>query len=372
MTTALAPPAPTRLDHVLDRTGSVRAIAVLRMALGPIVLLHLTPFLRDAGAGIHYDDRFWQPYASFVPRPGGGTWALLLWIGAAAAVLMSVGALTRLTSAVTFAVVAGNLLLSQTHFRHNRAFLAIVLAGVALLPAGRVLSVDSLWRRQRGLTGCPDVALVWPLWLLRAQAALVYLASGVSKLVDPDWLGGLVLWDRVVRYQYVLDPLPVPGWALDLLTSRALYLAVAPVAVATELFVAIGLWFRPTRIGAIWVAVVFHAAIEASASIEVFSWLAIAALAIWVTPSTRDRTVRVHGRSPLAHAVRAGDWFARFRIEEPRPGDPEVVVVDRNGATVTGRAAVVLVLSRLPSTFLFAAPFLLTGRRRAPRNGDRA
>ena len=53
-------------------------------------------------------------------------------------------------------MVAGNLLLSQTHFRHNRAFLAIVLGGLALLPAGRVLSVDAWWRRPRGLPRLGD------------------------------------------------------------------------------------------------------------------------------------------------------------------------------------------------------------------------
>ena len=77
-------------------------------------------------------------------------WFAMLWVGAVAAVLMTIGLWTRVATATTFAVVAGNLLLSQTHFRHNRAFLAIVLGGIALLPAGRVLSVDAWWRRRRG------------------------------------------------------------------------------------------------------------------------------------------------------------------------------------------------------------------------------
>ena len=356
---AARPALAARFDSVLERVGSVRPIAVLRIALGPIVLLHLAPFLRDARAGVHYDDHFWAPYASFLPRPGGGLWVAALWLGAAAAVLMSLGVLTRLTTAVTFAVVAGNLVLSQTHLRHNRAFLAIILGGVALLPAGRVLSVDSWWRRVRGLRPLGDRALIWPLWLTRVQVSLVYLASGTSKLIDPDWLSGLVLWDRVVRYQYVLDPFPVPAWAVDLLTTRALYFVVAPVAVAAELFVGIALWRRRTRIGGLWAAVLFHLAIEVSASVEVFSYGAIAALAIWVTASTRDRTVRARAGSAVASAVRWGDWFGRFRLEPPGAGEPDVVVVDRDGTVLTGRAATVLVLSRLPLTFLVAAPFLL-------------
>ncbi len=153
-----------------------------------------------------------------------------------------------------------------------------------------------------------DVAALWPLWLLRAQVCLVYLASGFSKLVDPDWFGGLVLWDRVVRYQYVLEPTPLPDWAVDLLTERWLYYVVGPAAVFTELFIGVGLWFGRTRLAAVWVAIVFHLLIEISASVEVFSYVAIAALAIWVTPSTRDRIVRVggdRGDEPCRHRPRA-------------------------------------------------------------------
>ena len=103
-------------------------------------------------------------------------------------------------------------------------------------------------------------ALLWPLVLLRVQVSLVYFASGFSKLIDPDWLGGLVLWDRVVRYQHVIHP--APGWVVDLLTWRPLFYVVAPVAIATELFLAVGLWLPRTRLVAIRVAIVFHLAIE--------------------------------------------------------------------------------------------------------------
>ena len=266
---------------------------------------------------------------------------------------MTIGLWTRVATVTTFAVVAGNLLLSQTHFRHNRAFLAIVLGGLALLPAGRVLSVDAWWRRRRGRVGLPTSRALWPLWLLRAQVCLVYLASGISKLVDPDWFGGLVLWDRVVRYQYVLEPTPLPDWAVDLLTERWLYYVVGPAAVFTELFIGVGLWFGRTRLAAVWVAFVFHLLIEVSASVEVFSYVAIAALAIWVTPSTRDRIVRVGGDAATSRVVialvRAGDWFGRFDVVRAAPPEPVITVVDRDGTVHTGADAVSLLLSRSPA-----------------------
>ncbi|MGD9703160.1 MAG: HTTM domain-containing protein [Acidimicrobiia bacterium] len=284
-------------DDVLDWTGSVRAIALMRIAIGPITLLHLRPFLRDAADGISYRDHFWKPFIAWLPELPDRAWFALLWIGAAAAVLMTIGMLTRLATMTVFAVVAGNLLLSQTHFHNNRTFLVILLGGLALLPSGRVLSIDAWRRRRTRRPALPDVVPLWPLWMLRVQVCLVYLASGTSKLVDRDWFGGLVLWDRVVRYRHAVEATPMPGWAIDLLTERWLYYAVAPAAVMTELFIGFGLWFRRTRLIAVCVAVVFHVMIEISASVQVFSYAAIAALLIWVTPSTHERD------DPLASAL---------------------------------------------------------------------
>jgi Vitamin K-dependent gamma-carboxylase len=365
-------------DNVLDSVGSVRAIAVLRLAIGPITLLHLRPFLRDALDGVSYDDHFWEPFIPWLPHVSDRLWFALLWVGAAAAVLMTIGLWTRVATITTLAVVAGNLLLSQTHFRHNRAFLVIVLGGLALLPAGRVLSIDAWWWRRRGPPNAPDradVAPLWPLWLLRVQVCLVYLASGISKLIDPDWFGGLVLWDRVVRYQHVLEPAPLPGWAVDLLTERWLYYVVGPAAVFTELFIGIGLWFGRTRLAAVWVAIVFHALIEISALVEVFSFAAIATLAIWVTPSTRDRTVYVGGEAATSRAVialvRAGDWFGRFRVVRAGASEPVLTVVDRDGTVHSRVAALSVLLGRLPLTFPLFAPVRVFASRRSRHAGAR-
>jgi hypothetical protein len=340
-------------------------MAVLRILLGPVTLLHLAPFLRDAQAGVGYDDHFWEPYLRWAPSPPGELWSLVIFGGAATAVLMMLGVLTRLTTTATFVVVAGNLLISQVHFRHNRTFLAILLGGLALVPAGRVLSVDAWWRRVRGRTELAPIAPTWPLLLLRTQVSLVYLASGISKLVDPDWLSGLVLWDRVVRYQHVLDPLP--AWGVDVLTSRSLYWLVAPAAILIELSLGVGLWFARTRLAAVWLAIAFHLSIEVSAKVEVFSYGAIAALVIWVTPAARDRVVRLRTDDPvaraLAGAVRSLDWFGRFRVEPAGPGDAAVTVVDRDGRTLSGRPAARLVLTRLPLTFPVAVLMPAEGRR---------
>jgi hypothetical protein len=266
--------------------------------------------------------------------------------------------LTRVATAATFATVAYNLFLSTTHFHNNRAYLVIVLGLLAVAPLGRELSIDAWLRARRGRPA-PDLsAPAWPLWLLRFEASVVYAASGLSKLADPDWFGGTVTWQRVVRARDDLEAWPLPDWAVSALTDRDFHIGAAKAIVLTELFIALGLWLRPTRYLAVWVAIVFHVAIEASASVQVFSILAISVLVVWATPSARDRVIRVDPQRQLGTVIHWLDWLARFRVEPTRAGSP-IEVVDRDGARLRGAPAVAFVFSRLPLTAWFALPTLL-------------
>jgi len=372
VTTTLAPPSAALggerpgllggLDELLGRKVSMRSLCLLRMAVGPLVLLHLQPFLADAWRGTIYRDVFYEPYAWWYPEAPRWLYVGLLWLGAVAAVAMSVGWLTRVASATTFGIVAYNLFLSTTNVHNNRAYLVIVLAGLAAAPCGRELSIDAWRRRRRHQPPLDPRAPGWPLWLLRFEASVVYGASGLTKLLDPDWFGGTVTWQRLVQVQDRLAGSPLPGWTVTLLTNRLFHAGAAKVIVLTELFIAIGLWFRSTRYAAVWVAVCFHVAIQLSAQVEVFSFLAIAALVIWAVPSTRDRVIVVDLNRPrrrrLLAVVVALDWLARFRVEPGRPGQP-AAVIDRDGMVFAGPAAVAFTLSRLPVTAWFALPALL-------------
>jgi hypothetical protein len=354
-------------DDLLGRPVSMRALALLRVLVGPVVLLHLRPFLSDSLDGQIYRDAFNEPYAVWYPELPEAVYVALLWLAAGAAVAMSLGLLTRLATVTTFAIVTYNLFLSTTHFHNNRAYLVIVLGVLAVAPCGRELSLDSWLRRRRGRPALDPSAPAWPLWLLRFECAAVYGASGLSKLVDPDWFGGTVTWQRVVRARDDLEAWPLPDWAVSLMTDRGFHTGAAKLIVLTELFIAVGLWRRGTRYAAVWVAVAFHVAIELSASVQVFSFLAIAVLVIWAVPSTRDRVIRIdpgrHRR--LGGAVRALDWLARFRVEPAPPGSG-IEVVDRDGTTLRGAPALAFAFSRLPVTAWFALPaLLLLGVRRA-------
>jgi hypothetical protein len=343
-----APGLLARFDELLGRPVSMRSLTLLRVLAGPAVLWSLWPFLSDALDGRIYSDSFYEPYASWYPELPRAVYVGLLFVAAAAAVAMTLGILSRLATITAFTIFAYNLFLSTTHFHNNRAYLLIVLGILSLVPSGR------------------DVGPGWPLWLLRFECAAIYGASGLSKLLDPDWFGGAVTWGRVVQSRADLQAWHVPDWLISLLTNRDFHTGAAKLIVLTELSIAVGLWSRRTRYAALWVAVVFHLSIEASASVQVFSYLGIAVLLIWAVPSTRDRVLRVDtsvasGRRLVA-VVRRLDWLQRFRIEPAGPGSP-VEVVDRDGTALAGRPAVALAFSRLPLTAWFALPVAWLARR---------
>ncbi len=358
----------------IDAVGDIRALSVLRILLGPIVLLHFEETFRLAADGIVYSDRFYLPYAGWYPEAGRTLYVALLAAAGVAAVAMSIGLLTRLATAYSACFVGYHLFLSTTHFAHNRAFLLILLTTVAIVPVGRHYSVDALIRRRRGPADIGDaVAPLWPVWLVRFEVVAVYCASAMSKLVDPDWWGGLMLQRRAIDQRTHAIDEGAPVWLMDLLADGTFQWWFAKVAVLTEFVIALGFLHRRTRLLAIWIAIPFHVSIQIGAQVQVFSWAALAALVIWVTPRSRDRTLLVPAGHRLGRVVPALDWFGRFDVGHTTG---ELVLLDRpttgDGARTIrlGADAWCTLLSRLPLTFWFAAPWLLVVRLRSDSAGQ--
>jgi hypothetical protein len=273
-----------RFDRLLARPVSMRSLALVRALVGVITLFHLRPFVRAALHGDTYRDHFYKPYLPVYPQLPEGAYIALLLLGCAAAVLMSLGLWTRVSTKVTFGVVAYNLLLSTTHMHNNREYLTIVLGVLALAPCGRALSVDALFARKRGRP-IEETSAAWPLWLLRIECAAVYAASGTSKLLDPDWFSGTVTWGRLMAVEANVRSSWLPHAAADLLLDRSFHTFAAKIIIATELFIASGLWWRRTRPFALFAAVMFHIGVEFTANVEVFSYLGIAVLFAWYDPA---------------------------------------------------------------------------------------
>jgi len=349
-----------RMLAAVDDLVDYRALVPLRILAGPLVLAHLAPFLGDAVSGVTPLDGFTVPYRIPVPVIPGPLYIAAVLGTALAAVLVSLGLFTRAATGFTAGFVVYNLLLSRTHYHHNRAFLAVLLLGLALVPVGETCSLSAVLRRRRHdeRSRTQPLGRRWPLMLLRFQVAAVYVASGASKLLDPDWFGGVVTRLRVVRQTDAAIAAGVPRWLVDMVSTPGFNGVFAKIVVLTEIFIGVGLLTPALRTTALWVAVPFHLAIAATSDVEVFSWAALAATTIWVTPPSADRLVVIGGTraSFLAALLRGLDWTGRFTVIADRDAPAAIALCDRGGAVATGGTALTAIGCLLPASFLVAVP----------------
>ena len=361
-----------RFDAWFEAPGEVRALAVLRLLVGPIVLVHLWPFLEEMVAGRYFADYFYSPWVSWMPVPPRGVYFAMLSACAVSAALMSVGLWTRWATAYAAFFVTMNFFQSETFFRHNRNFLVMVLWMLALVPCGRVLSLDA-WLGRRSHEVSDTRGSLWPMMLMRFEVVCVYAASSISKLLNPDWRSGRVLLERSEWHEPLLRASVLPSFVVDLVTDPTFHSAFAKFAIVNELTIATLLLTRRFRYVGIYVALTFHALIEISLNVQIFSYLAAGGLLIWVTPRVRDRVLVVELSSPRASRflgwVRRLDWLARFRLEPvQKAGEPSqggVRLLDRDGRVYEGRRAKLRALLLCPLTFWFVAPLVLWDRLRS-------
>jgi hypothetical protein len=141
-------------------------------------------------------------------RPEWDVLIAIYYIGLAAGVLALIGLMTNL-SLLIFAACAVYLqayTYSFGDFHHPEAVMMIALAILALSPSGRVLSLDSLFRRRKDLQATNLLKARgefagWPIRLLQWFFVLMYLSAVVAKLSESgvDWANGFTLQYYLIR-----------------------------------------------------------------------------------------------------------------------------------------------------------------------------
>jgi hypothetical protein len=192
-----------------------------------------------------------------------------------------------------------------------------------------------------------------PLWAanaMKVQVSIMYLASGGSKLFDPDWRGGLMMRGMVVAFARLVHSRGLPAeWIQAVETPYGASL-LAKGAISTELGLALFLWLPETRRAALWVGLGFHLFISLITPVKLFTAEMLAVYLIFVTP---DRQARVFRFDPERHRfaglVEVFDWFGRFAFE-PQKG-AAFVIVDRDGTELRGVAATSCVFGTVPVLF---------------------
>jgi hypothetical protein len=277
-------------------------------------------------------------------------------------VLVTIGYVPRPALFASAMLGLYTLLCDRIGYHHNRYALDCYALVLSLAPCDRAFALAGPPSTPASRTG-----LLWAQRLAQVQLSIVYLASGGSKLLDPDWRGGLVIGDRFARYGYQALERGVPKALVDFLSQPAATRALSKVAIATELLLAFGLWAKGTRAFALWWGVWFHLVIEITSQVETFTWLTLAVYALFATPDLRARKLFFDVSRPkgvmIARAVRALDWLGRFEVRGWEPDSVRrghaIVVVRRDGTRATGIRAFAMIARCVPVLFPLWAPLAL-------------
>lgn len=348
------------LARFRDELADAYVLGPVRVAIGVLLGWHALAAATELGRVGYFGDFF---HASMIPEdaiPSHAVFALLLAARVVLAVMVTLGLWARPALSVSAFLGIWHLLSDRNQFHHNRYSLFCYALLLALTPC------DRSWRATERAVPEPRRGPFWAVHLAQFQVSLVYLASGGSKLFDPDWRDGMVLADRIHRYSHFAIARGVPRGLVDLLTRPDAASALAKLAIMTELVLCAALWVRPMRVVAIWWGLWFHVVIQLTSNVETFSLLAVATYGLFVTPDSRTRTLRydpsrVTGKL-AGRLVPVLDWFARFDVAPWEPDDQRghaVVVVRRDGDRATGIRALAMITRCVPLLFPLWAPIAL-------------
>jgi hypothetical protein len=342
-----------------DELGDAYTLGAVRVVLGLLLFANALRAARELQAG-YFGNVFHWPMLPEALVPGRALYAIVVIAQLLLAVLVVAGQRAARPALIASALLGTYVLLcDRLQFHNNRWALFCYAALLSLAPCDRSFHL-----------GAPPGTRVGPLWasrLAQLQLSIVYVASGGSKLLDGDWRSGQVLLERFRLYGENALAAGVPRGLVDWLSTPGATSALAKMAIATELFLAVGLWSRRTRIFALWWGVWFHLLIDATSRVEGFTWLTLGVYVLFVTPAVRERKFffdasRAKGRW-AARAVTLLDWLARFEVKpwaaDAVPKGHSVVVVRRDGTHATGLCALAMVARCTPLLFPLWAPLAL-------------
>jgi Vitamin K-dependent gamma-carboxylase len=156
-----------------------------------------------------------------------------------------------------------------------------------LSPSGRALSLDAWLRRRRSGDAGPAWVPPWSVRLLQIQLCVIYLTTGLSKLIG-DWELGDYYWPKGTWWDgtsihYVLNyitmsrwsfaQLPLPYWFTAILTYTSLWWEILFTFLVLN---------RRTRCAALWFGLMFHLGIYLTIEVGWFSFYTMSLYAVWV------------------------------------------------------------------------------------------
>jgi hypothetical protein len=223
----------------------------------------------------------------FTLLPGDAWIDGMFWVFLAAAVLLTVGCFTRISTVVVFVGLASIHQRNLYIVHWGDTFLRLAGYFLIFAPAGAALSVDRWIRVRRGKEPpWIEPRSPWAQRMIQFELAMIYFAGFVSKMQGNTWLNGTAL-----GYVYRLDDLrhfPLPQLLMhpDLLALGSWF------ALGLEFCLGVLIWVPRLRYPLLAVGFLFHMAIEYSLNIPMFEWDVLSGYILFVESPDLERTGR--------------------------------------------------------------------------------
>jgi hypothetical protein len=331
------------LRELRDHVGDTYLLAMVRVGFGLLLGNEAWLATQDFLHAGYFGNHFHEPYLPEWLVPSEGLYQGVLaaqWV-AAALVVLGRGARPALLVAASLLIYV--VLCDRLWYHHYRHTMAAFCTLLAFAPCDRHLVP--------GRAPVEGPAPIWAQVAMKAQVSVMYLTSAGTKLLDPDWRGGLMMRGMVANFARLMHGRGVPVEVLDLMRTPIGASLLAKGAITTELSLAVLLWWPRTRRLALWVGLLFHLSITLMTPVRLFTAEMLLVYLLFCTPDSRARVVRF---DPDKHAaqnvVDALDWLQRFRLD-PQKG-ASFAIVARDGTELHGPQALAEAAGALPAVFV--------------------
>lgn len=278
MTPVDARAAPSWLVRWRDEQGDTTALGLVRIALGVLLLEQAIVSLHELVAYGYFGDGFHVPLLPEVLVPSRAVYTALVVARIILAIIAVVGRRAR-EALLASALLGMHLGLCDRGRLHNNQYALLCFAFLlSFAPCDRTFVLVPEKVRP------PRIGPMWAQRLVQAQLSIVYVASGGAKLLDADWRRGLVLAGRLARHAEQADAGSLTEALYSWLSHPAVASLLAKGAIATELFLAVGLWTRRTRVFALVLGISFHLLIELTSKVQVFTWVTLSIYVLFALP----------------------------------------------------------------------------------------
>jgi hypothetical protein len=229
----------------------------------------------------------------FTLIPQNDNWIeTLFWVFLGSAVLLTVGFLTRLSTAAVFLCLT-SIQQRNLYITHSGdTFLRVAGFFLIFAPAGAALSVDRLIRVWRGKEGAQiQPRSPWAQRMIQFQLALVYLMSFWWKSMGAPWVNGTALY--YVMHLDEIRRFPLPRW----IEQPVILKLGSWLTLALEFSLGTLIWFKELRYPLLLLGLLFHLCLEYSLNVPMFQWDILSAYILFIDP---------------ADIARAGNWMRRL------------------------------------------------------------